>query len=212
MQGMHILKVQENNWGKRYIEKATLDQFKFSSSAGTGLGYYKSINKLGISAMVTNGTGYKKAEDDDHKKISFLTVYGEQKLNKKDGLNIGGIYSTENYDFDSLTVKNNSIIGIFAGYAINAFRTGIEWNQRNDNGKDITEKIKSLYANYQSKSNLAIFFKYDIVSLNTKETDENKIYLITGIEYNPGKGLSIAPNYRKSDNGTQFVVNFEFNF
>jgi len=212
MQGMNLFKTQENTWGKRYVEKVSMDQFKYSSSADMGIGFYKSMGALGFSALMTNGTGYKKAENDDHKKLSFHSVYGEQKLNKKDGFNVGGSFSTEPYDLDSLTVKNKTVIGVFGGYAGNSFRGGVEWNQKNDTGSEITSQITSVYGSYQVKQNLGVFLKYDMVSPNTNESSEDKIYLIAGMEYSPGKGLTIAPNYRKSGDDSAIMVNFEFKF
>ena len=70
----------------------------------------------------------------------------------------------------------------------------------------------SLYANYQTRKNIALFLKYDMVSPNTKESDEDKTYLIAGIEYSPGKGLMISPNFRKTDDNSQLILNFEFKF
>ena len=212
LQGMNMFKVQETTWGKRYIEKSSMDQFKYSSSADMGIGFYKSINDIAFSALITNGSGYKKAENDDHKKISLQSIYGQQKLDKNDGFNIGGVYSTESYDLDSLTVKNISVMGLFGGYASNGIRGGLEWNQKSDNGIDITGQIMSLYTNYQARENIALFLKYDIVSPNTKESEDDKTYLIAGFEYSPEKGLMIAPNFRKTTNDNQLIVNFEFKF
>lgn len=212
MQGMNLFKTQENTWGKRYVEKVSMDQFKYSSSADLGIGFYRSMGTLGFSALMTNGTGYKNAENDDHKKLSFHSVYGEQELNKKDGFNVGGSFSTEPYDLDSLTVKNKTVIGVFGGYAGNSFRGGVEWNQKNDTGSEITSQITSVYGSYQVKQNLGVFLKYDMVSPNTNESSEDKNYLIAGMEYSPGKGLTIAPNYRKSGDDSAIMVNFEFKF
>ena len=212
MQGMNMFKIQENTWGKRYIQKMSMDQFKYSSSADIGIGLYKSINKFGFSALITNGNGYKKSENDDHKKLSFQAVYGEQKLNKNDGFNLGGSFSTEPYDLDTLTVKNRSVMGVFAGYAKNNIRGGLEWNQKEDAGENITSQILSTYGNYQVKTNLGIFFRYDMFPPHKKESSDDKNHLIAGFEYSPGKGLIIAPNYRKSGDESTILVNFEFNF
>lgn len=212
MQGMNMFKIQENTWGKRYIQKMTMDQFKFSSSADMGIGFYKSINKIGLSALMTNGSGYKKAENDDHKKLSFQAVYGEQKLNKNDGFNVGGSLSTESYDLDSLTVKNKTVMGFFGGYAGDNIRGGIEWNQKKDSGLDMTSQITSAYGHYQLKPNLGVFIRYDMFSPDTNESNEDINYMIAGMEFSPGKGLTIAPNYRKAGDDTELIVNFEFKF
>ena len=41
LQGMNMFKIQEMNWGKRYLDKTVMDRFKYSSSADMGLGYYQ---------------------------------------------------------------------------------------------------------------------------------------------------------------------------
>ena len=33
LQGMNMFKIQEMNWGKRYLDKTVMDRFKYSSSA-----------------------------------------------------------------------------------------------------------------------------------------------------------------------------------
>ena len=43
LQGMNMFKIQEMNWGKRYLDKTVMDRFKYSSSADMGLGYYLSL-------------------------------------------------------------------------------------------------------------------------------------------------------------------------
>jgi len=212
LQGMNMFKVQENTWGHRYVEKSAMDQFKYSASADLGIGMYRSINKFGFSTLITNGSGYKKSETDSHKKISFRTVYGEQKLNKNDGFNVGGVYSTEPYDVDSVTVKSKTVIGFFGGYSGKGFRSGVEWSRKNDAGIDVTSQLTSLYGNYRVKPNVAVFMRYDKVSPNTQESSEDKNYMIAGLEFSPGKGLIIAPNYRTAGSENVIVLNFEFKF
>lgn len=212
MQGMNMFKTQENTWGRRYIQKMSMDQFKYSSSADIGIGFYKAMKSFGFSTLITNGNGYKNTENDDHKKLSLHLVYGEQKLNKNDGFNIGGSLSSENYDLDSLTTENKTVVGIFGGYSGKNIRGGIEWNQKNDTGLNITSQIISLYSQYTLKPNLAIFIRHDGFSPNMDESIEDKNYLIAGLEFSPDKGLVIAPNYRKEGDNTELNVNFEFNF
>ncbi|MDD9887725.1 MAG: hypothetical protein OXU46_03760, partial [Candidatus Marinimicrobia bacterium] len=49
MQGMNMFKTQENTWGRRYIQKMSMDQFKYSSSADIGIGFYKTMKSFGFS-------------------------------------------------------------------------------------------------------------------------------------------------------------------
>ena len=124
MQGMNMFKTMENTWGHRFIAKMPMDAYKFSPSADLGIGVTRSFGLVSISALIMNGGGFKKAETDSHKKLSFHAVYGEYKLNKKDGFNAGLSFSYEPYDKDSVTVENTSIMGLFGGYAGNRIRAG----------------------------------------------------------------------------------------
>ena len=83
MQGMNVFNVTEKTWGFRFLQKSTMDKYKFSSSADIGIGYSGKFNNLNYSLMYTNGCGYKSSENDEHKKISAQLVYGEKKLVKK---------------------------------------------------------------------------------------------------------------------------------
>ena len=49
-------------------------------------------------------------------------------------------------------------------------------------------------------------------STNIKEYVEDKNYLILGVEFSPGKGLIISPNYRKTNEESEVNINFEFKF
>ena len=42
LQGMNMFKVQETTWGRRYVDKVSMDSFKYSSAADMGVGYYRS--------------------------------------------------------------------------------------------------------------------------------------------------------------------------
>ena len=74
LQGMNMFKIQERNWGKRYLDKTIMDRFKYSSAADMGIGYYHSKDKFHGSLLITNGAGYKKSENDSHKKLSLQFI------------------------------------------------------------------------------------------------------------------------------------------
>ena len=92
LQGMNMFKVQEGNWGKRYLDKTIMDRFKYSSAADMGIGYYHSKDKFHGSLLITNGAGYKKSENDSHKKLSLQFIYGNTNLSKSDGFNVGAVF------------------------------------------------------------------------------------------------------------------------
>lgn len=218
LQGMNIFGVQEKTWGYRFIEKSAMDRKKFSSSADMGIGYSNTFgNNIHISALYTNGAGYKKSENDSHKKISFLGMMGPKKLSSKDGFNIGAVFSYEPYDFDSVTVENKTVKGIFGGFSGNKIRLGVEVNSFNDVGIDLSKQLISSYAVYKVSDKLNIFGRYDMFDPDTNTDDDSEDYILAGFELMPGKGLYIAPNLRMTtpgggDKTTVFCVNFQFKF
>ena len=110
MQGLNMFKTMENTWGHRFVQKMPMDTQQFSHSADLGIGLTRGFGLISTSALVTNGGGYKKSESDTHKKLSVHAVYGEAKLNKNDGFNIGTSFSVEPYDIDSITTENEKVV------------------------------------------------------------------------------------------------------
>lgn len=196
MQGMNVFNIQEKTWGYRFVEKSAMDFNKWASSADLGIGWSKSFSDFHASMLVTNGNGYKKAEEDESKKHSFQLVCGEKKLSKNDGFNLGGIYVFEELSEDKL-------FGVFGGYAGNGLRIGGEFGQLG------TTRLMSFYGNYNVLDKFEIFCRFDSGDLDNDKTS----YAIAGLSYALEKGLTIAPNIRFSDNQfAEMKVNFLFKF
>ena len=227
MQGMNIFNVTEKTWGFRFLEKSPMDKHKFSSSADMGAGYSGSFNNLNYSFMYTNGTGYKENENDKHKKISAQFVYGQKKLSKNNGINIGTSFSIEPYDDDGDT-KSKTLMAFYGGYAGNVLRIGAEFDTYTDDGSDITQQIIAGYANYKLSDKINILGRVDMFDPWTKSIDDsdtadineekdNQTNIIAGFNYIPTQGLTITPNVRISipeegDTTTLLMLNFEFKF
>ena len=215
MQGMNMFKTMENTWGHRFIAKMPMDTYKYSASADLGIGLSRSFGPISTSALITNGSGYKKAESDNHKKLSIHAVYGESKLNKKDGFNGGLSVSTEPYDKDSLNIENTSVMGIFAGYASNDFRGGFEFDTKTQEG--VSGQIFCIYATYKINDKLSILARLDQADDNISRESDGVRAIITGVHYNAAKGLTIAPTIRVQapevgDSENSIVLNFQFQF
>ena len=215
MQGMNMFKTMENTWGHRFIAKMPMDAYKYSASADLGIGLGRSFGPVSTSALITNGGGYKKAESDSHKKLSIHAVYGESKLNKKDGFNGGLSISIEPYDKDSLTTKNTNVMGIFSGYAGNGFRGGFEFETKTQD--DVSGQIISAYGTYKLNDKLSILARLDQVDTDTSKNDDGAQAIIAGVHYNVAKGLTIAPTIRvrepeEGDSENLIVLNFQFKF
>ena len=215
MQGMNMFKTMENTWGHRFIDKTPMDTYKYSASADLGIGLSRSFGPISTTALITNGGGYKKAESDSHKKLSIHMVYGESKLNKKDGINTGLSLSTEPYDKDSLNIKHTNVMGIFAGYAGNGFRGGFEFDTRNR--EDVSGQIFSMYSTYKINGKLSILGRLDQVDENTSGNNDDFGAIIAGVHYRAAKGLTIAPTFRSripkdGESENSIVLNFQFKF
>jgi hypothetical protein len=218
LQGMNMFKVQEGNWGKRYLDKTIMDRFKYSSAADMGIGYYHSKDKFHGSLLITNGAGYKKSENDSHKKLSLQFIYGNTNLSKSDGFNVGVVLSHEPYDRDGevgipeepIGEHTKKVFGLFGGYAKNNLRVGVEWNQLEDSGLldgNYDNNLTSVYCTYVLNPKQTLVVKHDMVSGNK---DAN--YAVVAMEFAPTKGLVVAPNVRSNDGTTMLGVNFQFQF
>ena len=222
MQGMNMFNVTEKTWGLRFLQKSPMDKYKFSSSADMGIGIYDKMGydnfKLHSSILITNGTGYKKSENDKHKKLSFQFVFGETKLIKKDGFNIGISYSTEQYNTNETSdINNKTATSIFAGYASKGLRFGAEFDTYNDHGIDNTQQIIAGYTSYKLSDKLEGLLYVDMYDPNTEINNDSNTDIIIGANYIPVKGLTITPNLRIStpeegNSSTIFMTNFEFKF
>jgi hypothetical protein len=215
MQGMNMFKTMENTWGHRFIEKMPMDTYKFSPSADLGIGVTRSFGPVSTSALIMNGGGFKKPETDSHKKLSFHAVYGESKLNKKDGFNAGASFSIEPYDVNTATVENKNVMGVFGGYAGTGFRGGLEFDTKTQG--DVRAQIISAYGTYKLLNKLSILGRFDQYNNDDGIENEKEQNIIAGIKYNADKGLTIAPTFRMTtlegeDSENSIVVNFQFKF
>lgn len=220
LQGMNMFSVQEHNWGYRFIEKSPMDLFKFASSADLGVGYYnKFSNNVNVSFLVTNGTGYKKSENDNYKKFSFQIFYGNPSISEG-GFNVGTSLSLESYDFSNLidtTTENRIVFGGFAGYSNGKFQIGAEYNLLHESGINLTENILSGYTNIKISNLINAFGRVDIYDPNTKNDNDGLTYFVGGLNFNSGKTLNIAPNikYKNPKFGNSemiYSINFQFKY
>ena len=216
MQGMNMFNVTEKNWGFRFIEKSPMDLHKFSASADMGVGVSGNFNDISYSLLSTNGAGYKKEENDAFKKTSIQLVYGEKKLVKNDGFNIGTSLSFESYYDEGDYME--SVMAAFGGYAGNGFRIGAEFDTKTDSKTELSEQIIAFYGSYKFTDDFEGLMYIDMYDLDTDVDKNSETYIIAGLNYYPTKGLTIAPNVRMisfedgSDSETMFKMNFQFKF
>jgi len=198
MIGMNMLNIQEKTWGHRFMYKSAMDLYKFSATADLGFAISRKHGNLTGTFMISNGEGYKESNVDDNNKTSVQLVWGETKLNKNDGYNIGLAYSTVDVPHeinDATSDVETAVTGFFAGWAGNGLRIGLESNTKDVDGVD--NSLASMYATYKIKDNLSVFLRMDDIDENTDDVAVSEEKTLVGLIWTPTKGLDIALN--KSD-------------
>lgn len=216
LQTMNMFKVQENTWGYRFIEKSAMDLGKFSSSADLGLGWSYAVGPVNTSLMITNGAGYKKAENDGYKKISTRFHLGQAKL--KEGYNAGLVGSFEGFDYGAELNGNSLVVGGFAGFAVGPAVIGAEYSERRVSAATETiSYIMSTYGRIGMNEEIELFLRADHMDPNADQTEDADTYIIAGGIYNLVEGLTLAPNLRfeLSQSGQEdrsYFLNFQFKY
>ena len=169
-----------------------MDKHKFSSSADMGIGVSGKFSNVSYSLLSTNGAGYKKEESDAFKKTSIQLVYGEKKLVKKDGFNIGTSLTFEPYHDGEDYMK--SVMAFFGGYAGSGFRVGAEFDTKTDSKTELSEQIIAFYGSYKFTDVFEGLVYIDMYDEDTAADEDGETYIIAGLNYYPTKGLTITPN------------------
>lgn len=188
-------KIQEDNWGYRYHEKSLQDEFGFNSSADLGVSVaYQFSEVISADAIVANGEGYKKLQNDSVFRTGFgVTLNPVKKLT-------GRVY----YDFSSKEHTQSSL-ATFIGYEADQFRLGAEYNKQFNwrFQEDQDWSGVSFYATYHLAKKVKLFARYDKLYSNTLvgETEawnlsnDGQVF-IAGLEFAPVKGVKLAPRYK----------------
>lgn len=193
--GTKLFKTQEKFWGNRYLFKSFQDENKWGSSADMGVSAtYKFSKTLSADLTFINGEGYKKLQSDNNYRTGFGITY-----KPCENLVLRGYYDNFTKDDNDDELKDQNIMAFFAGYKINKFSIGAEYNMLSnykfEDGNDLTGI--SAYAAYKASKKVKIFGRYDNLS-SDDDWNESKdgSQIIAGVEYRPIKNLKIAPNYR----------------
>lgn len=193
---------QENFWGYRYLAPIFQDRYYGIPSGDLGFISYITINKmLGFDIALTNGEGFRFDQD----------TYGDVKL--AGGINFNPSEGLQTRLFSDYTKSNNptkpaiqQLFSAFVGYKHNElFRIGGEYNYRfnhlNINNHNLFGL--SLYGSYRIAEKIELFARYDKLKSNTMNGEANGwnfnstgAAYITGIHYNPVKGINLSLNYQ----------------
>ncbi|MBK6282184.1 MAG: hypothetical protein IPF54_05525 [Draconibacterium sp.] len=211
-------KVSEKIWGLRYIEKSFQDAYKFNSSADLGFNIdYQFADFISADFSVFNGEGYKLLQNDDYVRPGVgITVNPVKKITAR-------LFADTMGD----TVKQQSL-ATFLAYKDKKLVLAAEYNYQTNysmkDGQDIYGT--SFYATYSPNNKILLFGRFD--DLKSKALKGKSVpwqlskdgrLIMAGIEFNPVKGVKVAPNFRywsPADNtmpGTSYAyLNLELKF
>ena len=196
--GTNSFGAQEKNWGYRFIEKSVVDKYGMTNTADFGIGYSKTFGKVKTSMQLLNGEGFKKSDEDGKQSLYLSVLYGESRLDKNDGMNLGFVMNN-NPQSDGTV---NNLVGLFGGWASNGLRLGLEHNQFEVELSDLTEEATSFYLNYDLNDNWDIFVRHDLNDLNVDDDVDAVDLTIVGGVWNVTNGLMVAPNVYLDDINT----------
>lgn len=184
---------QEKFWGYRYIMKSFQDQYKFGSSADLGISVaYKFANWLSADAIVVNGEGYKKIQNNDGLNYGlgltltpvkglFVRLYG--------GLNESGTDGA----------KDIVNCAAFVGYRTERFRIGAEYNlmQNSSYNADADQSGWSVFGAVKLSESTDLYARYDDqYSKDDWNKAKDESAAILGAEFRLCKYVKVAPNFR----------------
>ena len=210
-------KVQEKFWTRRYMYKSFQDEYRFTPSADIGVGLkYDHQDWLTADISFMNGEGYSKLQLDNSFKTGIgLTLKPLKSL-------IFRVY----YDFIDMNQIIQSTVASFAGFQMEKFTIGGEFNYRTNDGheKDQNRWGYSFYSLYKFVKKWEVFARYDYLTSKTLAGEDygwnysiDGSALLAGIQFKPESFIKIAISYRDwipyppNLDASQFIfLNLEF--
>jgi hypothetical protein len=210
--------LQESIWGYRYIAKTFQDAYKMGPSADLGASVeYTPVKFVSFDMSLLNGEGFKKIQIDSAFKTTFGITFRPVK-----GLSLRAYYDIMSNNYTQTSTA------FFAGYTINKFRAGFEYNIQKNNemkeGHDLSGF--SVYSSLGVADKFTVFARYDYLKSGIPDNsaepwNKNKDgqIILGGFDYAPVKGVKIAPTvacyvpYEESLNlSTKVGLYFELRF
>jgi hypothetical protein len=212
---------QEKFWGYRYLAETFQDRYYRIPSSDLGfIAYYKANEKFGFDFALTNGEGFRFDQD----------AYGDVKIaSGVDFYPIKGLQTRIFYDYtesdNPAKPAEQQLFSIFAGYKFqDKYRIGGEYNYRK-NHQNISKHDLfgwSFYGSYAVMKKVELFARFDQLDANTLDGETKSWYyqntgqaLITGVHFNPVKGINVSANYQgwfnpTANNLNHFLISFEY--
>jgi len=221
-------------WGRRYVVKTLMDQYKLLPSADYGISHLaKFPDGYGHGAIqVLQGPGYKGKEENKYKDVSAFVFF--RPLTQVPDLAasmVGGYYYKGYSDEADITSEDRKdrVAGLVSLVYGGIFRASGEyfrsWDCTEAKGADDLERdgisvfgeVKFPMAENPFLKRIALVGRYDSYDQNKNAEEDEKTYLIAGVEYEVNEGFNIMPNFQRmeaegEDAEDSFVVNALFKF
>lgn len=218
MVGLEQFKIQEDYWGRRYIEETFQDLYELGPSADLGaIAAYDFAKWLSIDMTIRNGEGYKRLQSDN----ALNTGMGIS-VKPASGLTFRGYYDYTTHDTAQYTIAH------FIGYKNGKMSAGAEYNVQLNNQTRKNHDLKgySLFGSWAFIDQWRFFARYDKLSSNALIEDAGAWNIegdgrlaIGGIEYSPLEAVKIALDYQawhpadeSRDSRNYIFLNFEYEF
>ncbi|TKG89066.1 hypothetical protein EYV94_26285 [Puteibacter caeruleilacunae] len=216
--GSKQFKIQEKQWGYRYLLKSFQDQYKFGPSADLGLSVeYNLSDFVSVDFSLTNGEGYKKLQGDSIFKKGFGLT-----LRPVDKVVIRGYYDHMKDD------AAQTSLATYIGYTADKFNIAAEYNHQKNNGMIDGRDFSgvSFYSTVEVSEKVKVYGRYDSLTSDKLSgasegwnVNRDGDLFIAGLEYSPVRGVKLSPNYRgwspkqdSKDFTSSLYVNLELKF
>lgn len=221
-------------WGRRYVAKTLMDKFKALSSADYGISYIVKFPKgYGHgSFQVLQGSGYKSKEENRYKDISAF-VFFRPLIQVPDlaASMVGGYFYKGFSNEPDITSDNKkdrvaALVSLaYGGILRISGEYFMSWDRINPGDTEDLKKdgisaygvIKFPMTTSTFLKKMAVVGRYDLYDKDKDIKDNEKEYLIAGVEWEIIEGFNIMPNFQREkvkneDAEDVFVVNALFKF
>lgn len=221
-------------WGRRYVAKTLMDQYKALPSADYGISHLiKFPEGYGHGAIqILQGPGYKGKEENRYKDISaFVFVRPLVKVPDLAAGMIGGYFYKGFSDEPDISSDNKKDrVAVMASFAYRGMvRVSGEYFQSWDrihpgdtedlkkDGISIFGELRYHEAESQFLRRVALVGRYDIYDKNKDTKEDEETYLIVGLECEISDSFNVMPNFQREktkneDAEEMLVLNALFKF
>ena len=193
--GLKQFKLQERIWERRYLMKTLADEYQLGSSADLGVNFHYTFSDyLDADFTIMNGEGYNNIQTDDIFKYGIGSTFRFPK----------NFTSRVFYDFQYNELMETTLL-LFSSYDFRGkWNIAGEFIFRGNDGWRENQDIfgMSLYGKYNLTEKYQLFARYDRITSNVLEGDENPwqladdgTALVAGLQYTPIRNIIVALNY-----------------